>query len=77
MCCHRRAAVRVMEVRAAYAECDFEWDNCRRVCGEGLRAANVALMRRHAEARFAPAVEAGGGEGARREGGGGPPPPEG
>ena len=45
-----------MEVRAAYAEVDFEWDNLQRVCAADLRAANVGLMRRHAEARFAPVI---------------------
>lgn len=46
------AAVRVMEVRAAYAADDFEWDQCARLVGEATQAANVAIMRRHASARF-------------------------
>jgi hypothetical protein len=56
-----------MEVRAAYAGDDFEWDNLRRVSAADLREANVRLMRRHAEARFAPVIrqqlEDGGGGG--------------
>ena len=59
-----------MEVRAAYAADDFEWDQLQRVCALDLRAANVGLMRRHAEARFAPVMRRGE-EGERRPEGGG------
>lgn len=47
------AGVRVMEVRAAYAELDFEWDHCKRLATEGVKEANVRLMREFAAERFA------------------------
>ena len=34
-----------MEVRAAYAAEDFEWDQCRRLATEGLAAANLDILR--------------------------------
>jgi len=44
--------VRIMEVRAAYAKSDFEWDNCQRVAVEDMMKANTAVMRQHAQSRF-------------------------
>ncbi|KAG7672246.1 hypothetical protein KSW81_005126 [Nannochloris sp. 'desiccata'] len=44
--------VRIMEVRAAYAKADFEWDNCQRVAVEDMTKANTAVMRKHAQSRF-------------------------
>lgn len=44
--------VRIMEVRAAYAQTDFEWNNCQRVAVEDIMKANTAVMRRHAQSRF-------------------------
>ena len=38
-------ALRVMEVRAAYAAEDFEWDQCRRLATEGLAAANLDILK--------------------------------
>lgn len=43
---HRGAALRVMEVRAAYADRDFEWDAAARLAAGGLADANVAIQRR-------------------------------
>eukprot|EP00898_Chlorokybus_atmophyticus_P001445 jgi/Chlat1/2300/Chrsp17S08730 len=40
-------AMRVMEVRAAYAEEDFEWDNLQRLATKGIAKANSDIMRRH------------------------------
>lgn len=56
-------AVRVIEVRAAYAETDFEWPQLQRLAGEGLEAANGRVMRAHAERRFGPGLAREGGEG--------------
>jgi len=47
-----RAALRVMEVRAAYCAGDFEWDQLRRLSEEGMVAANVRLLRAAADAAF-------------------------
>lgn len=60
--------VRILEVREAYARADFEWDSLQRVAVEGMEAANVALMRRHAQSRFAGLLTGGGEDGS---GGGG------
>ena len=38
-------ALRVMEVRAAYAAEDFEWDQCKRLATEGLAAANLDILK--------------------------------
>ena len=38
-------ALRVMEVRAAYAAEDFEWDQCRRLATEGLAEANLDILK--------------------------------
>lgn len=38
-------ALRVMEVRAAYCEDDFEWDVCRGVASDEIKASNLHLMR--------------------------------
>lgn len=46
-------AVRIMEVRAAYAEEDFEWENCQRVANKSIKDGNVKLMRKFAEASLA------------------------
>jgi hypothetical protein len=37
-------ARRVLEVRVAYAEGDFEWDNARKLALEGMRASNAAAQ---------------------------------
>eukprot|EP00193_Tetraselmis_chui_P002221 CAMPEP_0177763756 /NCGR_PEP_ID=MMETSP0491_2-20121128/7036_1 /TAXON_ID=63592 /ORGANISM="Tetraselmis chuii, Strain PLY429" /LENGTH=209 /DNA_ID=CAMNT_0019279875 /DNA_START=181 /DNA_END=810 /DNA_ORIENTATION=+ len=37
-------ARRVMEVRKAYAEADFEWDSLQRLSNEGLQKSNDELM---------------------------------
>ena len=34
-----------MEVRAEYAATDFEYDSMQRLCAEGLRDANLTIMR--------------------------------
>ncbi len=56
-------AVRIMEVRAAYAKTDFEWPQLQRLAGEGLEAANGRAMRAHAERRFGPGLAREGAEG--------------
>jgi hypothetical protein len=43
-----------MEVRAAYAKEDFEWNNLKRLAIEGLESSNTQLLRNHAATRFAP-----------------------
>lgn len=42
-----------MEVRAAYAEDDFEWQNSRRLALENMRKVNGDVMREHATAALA------------------------
>lgn len=44
--------VRIMEVRAAYAKSDFEWDSCQRVAVQDMMKANTSVMRQHAQSRF-------------------------
>jgi hypothetical protein len=51
------AGVRIMEVRAAYADDDFEWGNLERLAKEGLAAENVRLLRAHASKRFTAMLE--------------------
>lgn len=51
-----------MEVRAAYAEQDFEWHNLKRLALEGLVADNTRLLRTHASQRFTPLLERASGE---------------
>ena len=46
-----------MEVRAAYADDDFEWGNLERLAKEGLAAENVRLLRAHASKRFTAMLE--------------------
>lgn len=45
-------AVRVMEVRLAYMQSDFEWENLQAVTVKDTQAANIRLMRAHASERF-------------------------
>ncbi|GAB4822767.1 hypothetical protein N2152v2_009813 [Parachlorella kessleri] len=44
--------VRIMEVREAYCQEDFEWDECHRLAVKGVKDANVRLMREYAAERF-------------------------
>lgn len=41
-----------MEVRAAYAEEDFEWDSCKQLAVKGTREANIKLLRQYAASAF-------------------------
>jgi len=45
-----RAALRIMDVRDAYAREDFEWDQLQRLAVQGTKEANVRLMRSSATA---------------------------
>lgn len=36
----------VVQVRAAYAETDFEWDQVRRLSVTGTKEANVTILRK-------------------------------
>jgi hypothetical protein len=51
------AALRVMEVREAYAKNGFEWEQLQRLTVSGTQSANVGLLRKQVEAslRQAPA----------------------
>lgn len=44
--------VRIMEVRAAYAGRDFEWENLARLAVDDLERGNVKIMRKHAQSKF-------------------------
>lgn len=46
------AALRVLEVRKAYCEEDFEWDICQQVAAKDMHEANVQLLRSRAEEAF-------------------------
>ena len=46
------AALRVLEVRQAYCEEDFEWEICRQVAVKDMHEANVRLLRSRAEEAF-------------------------
>lgn len=62
-------AVRIMEVRATYAEEDFEWDQTQRLAVKGVKEANARLMQQHATESFTKrmiADSAQGSEGGRR-----------
>ncbi|KAI7840716.1 hypothetical protein COHA_005532 [Chlorella ohadii] len=50
-------ALRIIEVRTAYAKEDFEWDNLRRVALEGLEQGNTQLLRQHASRRYTAMLE--------------------
>ena len=43
---NNRLALRIMEVRSAYASEDFEWDNMKRLAMEGLADGNDGIKRR-------------------------------
>lgn len=45
-------AVRVMEVRDAYCESDFEWDTLKWMATREMKGANTKLMQNHAENAF-------------------------
>lgn len=47
------AAMRIMEVRRAYCIEDFEWERCRNITRQGMKDANVTLMRQYADIAFA------------------------
>ena len=47
-----RAAIRIMEVRAAYCQTDFEWEQFQRVANQEIQDSNVRLMRKHASEVF-------------------------
>lgn len=51
-----------MEVRAAYAKEDFEWDNLKRLAIDGLAADNTRLLRQHANHRFTAMLDRAGGD---------------
>ncbi len=46
------AALRIMEVRAAYCKDDFEWHMMQSLANKDMGNANVALLRSNAEKSF-------------------------
>lgn len=50
---NKYAAVRIMEVRLAYMQHDFEWDNLKACSIKDTEAANLRVIRRHASKKFA------------------------
>lgn len=50
-------ALRVMEVRDAYCEQDFEWDQLRKVATRDMKNANVKIMRSTVTASFTAAEQ--------------------
>ena len=46
------AALRIMEVRAAYCKADFEWDMMQSLANNNMSEANVKLLRSNAERSF-------------------------
>ncbi len=46
------AAARVLEVRQAYCDSDFEWEQLRRITSETLAEGHTRVMRRHAARQF-------------------------
>ena len=46
------AALRIMEVRAAYCKDDFEWHMMQSLANKDMNDANVALLRSNAESSF-------------------------
>lgn len=46
------AALRIMEVRAAYCKDDFEWHMVQSLANKDMGGANVALLRSNAENSF-------------------------
>ena len=46
------AALRIMEVRAAYCKEDFEWHMMQSLANKDMNNANVALLRSNAEKFF-------------------------
>ena len=45
--------MRIMEVRQEYCVEDFEWEMCRKIARQGMKDANVQLMRQYADNAFA------------------------
>jgi len=45
-------SLRVMEVRKAYAERDFEWDSCKRLATEGLEEANMGILKERLKSAY-------------------------
>lgn len=45
-------AVRIMEVRLAYMQKDFEWDNLKKCALRETDLANIRVMRKHAVSNF-------------------------
>ena len=50
--CVCTAALRIMEVRAAYCKDDFEWHMVQSLADKDMGGANVALLRSNAENSF-------------------------
>ena len=45
-------ALRICEVRAAYAGKDFEWENLKRLTVDGLSKSNVEVQRTHMASKY-------------------------
>ena len=60
-------ALRVMEVRAAYAAESFEWDQCRRLATEGLAESNLSILKARLGSAWAAEAAADGEEGEGEE----------
>lgn len=56
-------SLRVMEVRKAYAERDFEWDSCKRLATEGLEEANLGILKERLKSAYEVSGEASNGDG--------------
>ena len=50
--CVCAAALRIMEVRAAYCKDDFEWHMMQSLANKDMSGANVALLRSNVESSF-------------------------
>lgn len=48
--------LRILEVREAFCEEDFDWQLCRQLTAQQVKDANLALLRQHAARSFGSAL---------------------
>lgn len=53
--------LRILEVREAFCDEDFDWQLCQQLTAQQVRHANLALLRQHAARSFGGALGAAGG----------------
>lgn len=57
-CARSQPGLRILEVREAFGEEDFDWQLCRQLTAQQVKDANLALLRQHAARSFSSALGA-------------------